>query len=70
MRILEHGQKQQKTLLFFPCTAEPVWAFEDTIALLSPSTDSWDSKDGPWGAGNGSPGGILPVCGKIFKPWP
>ena len=35
MRILEHGQEQPRTLLFFPCTAEPVWAFEDTIALLS-----------------------------------
>ena len=35
MRILEHGQEQSRTLLFFPCTAEPVWAFEDTIALLS-----------------------------------
>ena len=35
MQILEHGQEQRQTLLFFPCTAEPVWAFEDTIALLS-----------------------------------
>ena len=35
MQILEHGQTQAQTLLFFPCTAEPVWAFEDTIALLS-----------------------------------
>ena len=35
MLILEHGQEQERTLLFFPCTAEPVWAFEDTIALLS-----------------------------------
>lgn len=35
MQILEHGQKQEQTLLFFPCTAEPVWAFTDTIALLS-----------------------------------
>ena len=33
MVILEHGQAQ--ALLFFPCTAEPVWAFEQTIALLS-----------------------------------
>ena len=33
MVILEHGQA--RTLLFFPCTAEPVWAFAETIALLS-----------------------------------
>ena len=25
MQILEHGQAQERTLLFFPCTAEPVW---------------------------------------------
>ena len=35
MRILEHGREQARTLLFFPCTAEPVWAFSDTIALLA-----------------------------------
>ena len=35
MKILEHGQEQARTLLFFPCTAEPVWAFAETIALLS-----------------------------------
>ena len=35
MQILEHGQAQDRTLLFFPCTAEPVWAFADTITLLS-----------------------------------
>ncbi len=35
MRILEHGQQHDKTLLFLPCTAEPVWAFQDTVALLS-----------------------------------
>ena len=35
MRILEHGQEQARTLLFFPCTAEPVWALEATIALLA-----------------------------------
>lgn len=35
MQILEHGQEHTQTLLFFPCTAEPVWAFEETIALLS-----------------------------------
>ena len=35
MQILEHGQEHRQTLLFFPCTAEPVWAFGDTIALLA-----------------------------------
>lgn len=35
MQILEHGLEHERTLLFFPCTAEPVWAFEDTIAQLS-----------------------------------
>lgn len=35
MQILEHGQEQEQMLLFFPCTVEPVWAFTDTIALLS-----------------------------------
>lgn len=35
MQMLEHGQTQQRTLLFFPCTAEPVWAFTEAIALLS-----------------------------------
>lgn len=35
MQVLEHGQEQERTLLFFPCTAEPVWAFADTVALLS-----------------------------------
>lgn len=33
MHILEHGQGQEKTLLFLPCTAEPVWAFEKTVAV-------------------------------------
>ncbi|MCC2726068.1 hypothetical protein G5A92_07855 [Blautia massiliensis] len=37
MQILEHGQEHGRTLLFFPCTAEPVWAFADTIAQLSQS---------------------------------
>ncbi len=37
MQILEHGQDHGRTLLFFPCTAEPVWAFEDTMAMLSRS---------------------------------
>ena len=35
MQILEHGQEHERTLLFFPCTAEPVWVFENTVALLS-----------------------------------
>ena len=35
MKILEHGQTQEKTLLFLPCTAEPVWAFAATVKLLS-----------------------------------
>ena len=35
MKILEHGQQQARTLLFFPCTAEPVWVFAETIAQLS-----------------------------------
>ena len=35
MQILEHGQAHTQTLLFFPCTAEPVWAFMQTIARLS-----------------------------------
>lgn len=37
MQILEHGQEHGRTLLFFPCTAEPVWAFADTITQLSQS---------------------------------
>ena len=35
MQVFEHSSEQARTLLFFPCTAEPVWAFADTIALLS-----------------------------------
>ena len=35
--IEEHGQGREKTLLFLPCTAEPVWAFEKTVALLAQS---------------------------------
>ena len=35
MQILEHGWEQARSLLFFPCTAEPVWVFEETITLLS-----------------------------------
>lgn len=35
MQILEHGQKNEKTLLFLPCTAEPAWAFTDSVSLLA-----------------------------------
>ena len=35
MQILEHGQENKRLLLFFPCTAEPVWAFEGAMRLLS-----------------------------------
>ena len=35
MRVLEYGKEQEKTLLFLPCTAEPAWAFADSVALLS-----------------------------------
>lgn len=35
MQILEHGAENERTLLFLPCTAEPVWAFADTVALLA-----------------------------------
>ena len=35
MKVLEHGGRIGWTLLFFPCTAEPVWVFEQTIALLA-----------------------------------
>jgi len=35
LKILEHGQTHEKTLLFLPCTAEPVWAFTATVELLS-----------------------------------
>ena len=35
MRTLEYGKEQEKTLLFLPCTAEPEWAFADSVGLLS-----------------------------------
>ena len=35
MKILEHGRENGNVLLFFPCTAEPVWAFEGAVRLLS-----------------------------------
>ena len=35
MRTLEYGTGHEKTLLFLPCTAEPEWAFSDSVGLLS-----------------------------------
>ena len=35
MRIWERGKENERSLLFFPCTAEPVWAFEGTLRLLA-----------------------------------
>ena len=35
MKILEYGQDTAPTLLFLPCTAEPDWAFTDSVTLLS-----------------------------------
>lgn len=35
MRVLEYGKAHEKTLLFLPCTAEPEWAFADSVYLLS-----------------------------------
>lgn len=35
MQILEHGRENGKALLFFPCTAEPVWVFEGAVRQLS-----------------------------------
>ena len=35
MRTLEYGTGHEKTLLFLPCTAEPEWAFTDSVGLLS-----------------------------------
>ena len=35
MRVLEYGKEHEKTLLFLPCTAEPEWAFTDSVDLLS-----------------------------------
>lgn len=35
MKVLEHGGRIGRTLLFLPCTAEPVWVFEQSIALLA-----------------------------------
>ncbi len=35
MKVLEYGKEQEKTLLFLPCTAEPAWAFTDSVTLLA-----------------------------------
>lgn len=35
MQIWECGREHERTLLFLPCTAEPVWAFSESVALLS-----------------------------------
>ena len=35
MRILEYGREHDRTLLFLPCTAEPEWAFTDSVTLLA-----------------------------------
>ena len=32
---MEYGKEHEKTLLFLPCTAEPEWAFADSVGLLS-----------------------------------
>ena len=35
MTVLEHGGRIGRTLLFLPCTAEPDWAFTDSVKLLA-----------------------------------
>ena len=35
MRVLEYGKGNERTLLFLPCTAEPEWAFTDSVKLLA-----------------------------------
>ena len=35
MRVLEYGNEHEKALLFLPCTAEPEWAFTDSVKLLA-----------------------------------
>ena len=35
MRVLKYGKEREKTLLFLPCTAEPDWAFTDSVKLLA-----------------------------------
>ena len=35
MRALEYGKENERTLLFLPCTAEPEWAFTDSVKLLA-----------------------------------
>ena len=34
MQILEHGQENKRLLLFFPCTAEPVWRLKARCACF------------------------------------
>ena len=35
MHITEYGAEHAQTLLFLPCTAEPVWAFSAAVTLLA-----------------------------------
>ena len=35
MRVLEYGKEHEKMMLFLPCTAEPEWAFTDSVKLLA-----------------------------------
>ena len=35
MKMLEYGRENRPTLLFLPCTAEPDWAFTDSVTLLA-----------------------------------
>ncbi len=35
MRVLEYGTEHERTLLFMPCTAEPHWAFLDSVTLMA-----------------------------------
>ena len=35
MRVLKYGKEREKTLLYLPCTAEPDWAFTDSVKLLA-----------------------------------
>ena len=35
MSVLEYGNEHEKALLFLPCTAEPEWAFTDSVKLLA-----------------------------------
>ena len=33
MKLSEHGQEREQKPLFFPCTAEPVWAFAEPVMV-------------------------------------